>query len=113
MAGRSGVRPAVVPQVQVTAVEDAATQRALDALASAVQDQQARRQRDVVSFNLVVGTNKVSHGLGRPCTGYTVTPTTVSAAFAHALDTTNPHPEREVWITVIGASQEGASVEIF
>ena len=43
MAGRKGARPTVITQVQVSAVEDAATQRALDALTSAVQDLQANR----------------------------------------------------------------------
>jgi hypothetical protein len=99
--------------VQVPAVESASTQRALDALTDAVQTLQGKRERDHLTVDLVVGTNKVQHGLGRACIGYTVTPTYATIAFGHALDTTNPHPEREVWIVVLGSDQPAAVVEVF
>ncbi len=99
--------------VQVPAVEDASTQRALDAVADAVQTLQGKRERDHLTVDLVVGTNKVPHGLGRACIGYTVTPTYATIAFGHALDTSNPNPDREVWIVVLGSDQTAAIVEVF
>ncbi len=113
MAGRKTVATRPVAQVQVPAVDDVATQRALDVLVGAVQSQQTGRQRVTITFDLVVGTNKVRHGLGRSCTGYNVTPTTADATFAHAIDKTNPSPQLEVWITVVGIAQPSATIEVF
>lgn len=113
MAGRRPQRPRATSHLQPTAVEDATTQRALDVVVDAVQDLQDRRERSTHVVNLVVGTNRIVHGLGRPCVGYTVTPTYATIAFGHALDTTNPRPDREVWITVLGSDQTDAIVEVF
>lgn len=113
MAGRHPGRVRPVASVQAPNVDDVVTQQALDKILSALNSQQSLRQRDVVAFDLVVGTNKVRHGLGRACVGYNLTPTSASAAFAHAIDKTNPHPEFEVWITVIGVAQPAATVEVF
>lgn len=103
MAGRHVPRRQVVERVQVPGVDDPSTQRAFDVLKDAVADLQARPQRVPVSASLVVGTNKVKHGLGRALTGYHLTPMS-TVAFTHALDKTNPRPDLEVWITVAGNS---------
>ena len=116
MAGRSprDHRASPVARVQPPAVADSATQRAIDVLAGALQDQQSKRQYDVVqNVDLVVGTNKVTHGLGRACVGYNLTATVADATFAHAIDTDNTHPEREVWITVVGVDQPAATIEVY
>jgi hypothetical protein len=79
----------------------------------AVQQLQSPRSRDVVTFDLVIGSNHVRHSLGRDVVGYSLTATVADASFAHAIDATNPIPGREVWIDVIGAAQPGARIEVF
>ena len=49
MPGRHAPRPLAVPQVQLPSVDDTATQRALDTLASAVQQLQANRASAALS----------------------------------------------------------------
>lgn len=113
MAGRRVQRIRSVSSMSVVQVEDEATARALDQVGDAVQKLQATRQRDVKTVDLIVGQNRVRHGLGRPAVGYTITPTVADATYADALDVTNPHPELEVWITVVGVAQPDARVEMF
>lgn len=113
MAGRAAAAPRAIQQVQPPSVEDATTQRALDTLAAALQNLQARAQRVPVDVDLVVGTNRVQHDLGRAATGYTLTATVADATFAHCIDKSNPNPDREVWIVVVGVAQPGARVEIY
>lgn len=113
MAARAAQRPRAVSATAQVSVDDPRTQRALDALLATVQRLEALRSRDVVTADLVVGTNKVRHGLGRAVAGYTITPTVANAAFAHRIDTTNPRPELEAWIVIIGAAQPGVTLEIF
>ena len=113
MSARKPLRPQGTTRVQVGRTADQATNRALGVLASAVQKTQETRARYVVRQDLVVGVNKVVHSLGRACAGYTLTPTVASATFAHALDTTNLRPDREVWITVVGVAQPDARIEVF
>lgn len=113
MAGRAIQRPRAVQSLSLPSVGDEATQRALDALDVAIQRLQAGRSRQVVTADLVVGTNEVQHGLGRPAAGYTLVPTVADATFAHAIDDTNPHPEREIWVVVVGVAQPGARLEIW
>lgn len=113
MAGRRAERPRFVSSLGIPAVQDQATQRAFDAVGAAVQRLQAERDRDAVTTDLVIGTNRVRHGLARPAVGFTVTRTAVSAAYADAINLENPHPELEVWIDVIGADQPGARVEVW
>jgi hypothetical protein len=114
MAGRRPIRLRSVSVLSTIQVEDEATQRALEATAAAVQSLQASRSRDAIIVDLVVGTNKVRHGLGRAVTGYTLTPTVLDATFAHALVAAgNQRPELEIWIGVIGAAQPNARVEVW
>jgi hypothetical protein len=102
-----------VAVLSVANVEDKPTQRALEQTKDAVQALQSVRKRDVVMVDLVVGTNIIRHGLGRDVTGYTLVPTVADATFAHALDETNPNPQREVWILVVGVAQPRARLEVW
>ena len=113
MAGRVAQRPKPAPVLSLAGVDDPATARALQQTHTAVQALQAQRSRDFKVVNLVVGTNRVRHGLGRPVLGYTITPTFCTIAFGHALNLENPHPELEVWIDVVGSDQDQARVEVF
>lgn len=112
MAGRRSIVPRAVPAMTLPQVADENTQRALQQIAEAIAKLQTGRDRDVVLVDLVVGQNRIRHGLGRAARCYTITPTVADATFAHALDVTNPHPELEVWITVIGVAQPDAAVEV-
>lgn len=113
MAGRRAERPASVAAVEAITVEDPTVDRALSAVRDAVGKLQTVRSRFVTTVDLIVGRNRVQHSLGRPCIGYCLTPTVADATFAHAIDLTNPHPDLEVWITVVGVAQLGARVEAF
>jgi hypothetical protein len=93
-----------------TGVKDRATATALGSIGRAVQGLQVQRARALVTFDLVVGTNRVPHGLGRAAVGYTITPTVADASFAHCLEEAT---DLEVWINVIGAAQPGAKIEVF
>lgn len=113
MAGRVPQRPRTRSVVSVPTVDDPQTARSLREIEQAVQRLQLVADRDRITADLVIGTNKVRHGLGRDVFGFTVTPTVVSAAFAFALDTANPNPRLEVWITVVGAAQPQAKIEVW
>jgi len=113
MAGRRPNTLRSVPQILAPSVEDPETARAFDTVSDAVRELQTKRQRDTISTNLVIGANKVRHGLGRACAGYTVTCSVATIAFAHALNTTNPRPDLEVWIDVVGSDMPDALVEVF
>lgn len=113
MAARKPIAPRALERVQVPRVDDSATNRALGVVSAAVQKVQSTRQRYATTSDLVVGTNKVQHSLGRACNGYSLTPTVADATFAHAINTSNPHPELEVWITVVGVAQPDARIEVY
>jgi hypothetical protein len=113
MAARRPKAMRAVSRAPFVKVDDPKIDRALDGLRGAVHEIQEQRSRDVVQVDLVIGTNKVRHGLGRAAMGYSLTPTVASAAFAHAIDRTNPRPEAECWIEVIGTAQPGAVVEVW
>lgn len=113
MAGRRPAPPRASQSLSVPPVEDKQTMRAFKAVEQAVQQLQTPRSRDVVIYSLEIGSNHVRHSLGREVLGYTITATVADAAFAHALDTSNPISDREVWIDVIGAAQPGARIEVF
>lgn len=113
MAGRKvrAIRP--VSAIQVTAVEDEATQRAIDVLTVAIDDARSRPRVVIEDVDLAIGTNKIPHGLGRRVVGCHVTPTTASAAFAYAIDKTNPRPDLEIWLAVVGTVQSRCVVEVW
>lgn len=113
MAGRKSTAPRAALSLSIPPVEDKQAARALKAVEQAVQQLQEPRSRAVLNVDLVIGSNHVQHALGRAVLGYAITPTVADATFAHALDTANPRPDREVWISVIGAAQPGARIEVF
>lgn len=113
MAGRKSQPPRASIALSTPPVDDKQVSRALAQIDQAVQELQAAPARDVLIVDLVVGSNHIRHSLGRAVQGYSLTPTVADAAFAHALDTANPRPDREVWISVIGAAQPGARIEVF
>lgn len=109
-------RPKTIRPVSTTLipfVDDPKISRAFDVVSNAVQDLQAQRQRDLVTADLVVGTNRVRHGLARAVVGYTITPSVATIAFAHALAAGNPHPELEVWIDVVGSDMPATKIEVY
>lgn len=110
MAGRktNGIRPSAY--VQTPSVKDSDSQRAFDALTDAVQALQTQRQRVPVIYDLVVGTNRVTTGLGRRAQGCTLTPTVTDAMFAWSFAVDD---DRTVIITVIGAAQPACPLEIW
>ena len=113
MAGRRARRPGGVDRTPAIRVDDTQTDRALQQIRQTLERLESARKRDVVEVDLVVGTNKVRHGLGRPVAGYTITPTVADATFAHRIDRENPRPDLEVWIVVINAAQPNAIVEVY
>lgn len=113
MAGRRARPPRGKERTPAIEVKDEQTDRALTQIRLHLDKLDAARKRDVIEFDLVIGTNKVPHGLGRAAVGYTITPSVASAAFAHALNRDNPRPDLSVWIDVVGADQPNAIVEAF
>lgn len=108
------VRPQQRQQLQTGTLLDAdpaKMSRHLGDLVVAV-DAQARRTTDRVrvTVDLVVGDNRVAHGLGRAALGATVTPTVADASFAWAL---TGGDARQAVITVIGVPQAKATVELY
>jgi hypothetical protein len=107
-------RPQQRQQLQTGTLIDAdpaKVSRHLSDLVTAV-DATARRTADrtVVTADLVVGDNRIAHGLGRPARGATVTPTVADASFAWAL---TGGDTKQAVITVIGVAQSKATVELF
>jgi hypothetical protein len=113
MAGRRARPPRGKERTPAIEVKDEQTDRALTQIRLHLDKLDAARKRDVIEFDLVVGTNKVQHGLGRPVAGYTITPTVADATFAHAIDRANPRPDLTVWIVVVGVAQPNALVEVY
>ncbi len=113
MAGRRAQPPRASATLSILPTGDAKVDASLKLVEQAVQALQANASRDLVQADLIVGTNRIAHGLGRAVRGYTVTATAADASFAHALDLSNPHPDREVWITVVGVAQTDAQIEVF
>lgn len=84
------------------------TQRAVDQLQQAAGKLSAPRSVRVV--DLIVGANRINHGLGRKAQGATVAPTVADATFAWSFA---PDGDRVAIITVVGVAQPGATVECF
>jgi hypothetical protein len=107
-------RPQARQQLQTGTLvnaDPASVSRHLSDLATAVQASERRAvDRVRVTVDLVVGDNRIAHGLGRPALGATVTPTTADATFAWAL---TGGDSRQAVITVVGVPQPRASVEIY
>lgn len=93
-----------------SSVADVATDRALGELGVALSRVEARGQRSSTVVDLAIGANRVTHGLGRIPKGANVTPTVADASFAWAMTAAT---DRTVTITVIGAAQPGAGIEVY
>lgn len=113
MAGRKAIAPRAVATMSIPPTGDSKADYALKFVEQSVQALQAERGRAVVAYDLIVGTNRVPHSLGRDARGYTITPSVADATFAHAIDLTNPRPDREIWISVVGVAQPRAQIEVF
>lgn len=112
MAGRRARRPQSVERLTPTDVDDPKTSRAIANVSDAVQALQSRGTFAHVDADLVVGTNVVTHGLGRAVRAVQLTPSVADATFSWAWNRTasNPHPDRQVLIDVIGVAQPNAVV---
>ena len=108
MAGRRPRPPPPVPVLSVNCAEDPRQIQAAVAQVSAVAI-----PRDRLRADLVVGSNHLRHGLRRAVEGFSITATVANASSAYAIDETNPNPELEVWITVIGVAQPRARIEVW
>lgn len=113
MAGRRAKPPGGVERVVSVEVADTQTDRALTRIREAIDRLDRAQKYDVIEFDLVVGTNKIPHGLGRPVAGYSLTPTVADPTFAHAIDRDNPRPDLTVWIEVVGVAQPKAILFVF
>lgn len=97
-------------------VEDPTTERAFLALETDLEplyDSPLAGAR-VFTADLVVGVNRLNHGLGRIPRNVHVTPTTADATWSWAWTTSgNNQPERQIWITTTGVAQAGAVIEVY
>lgn len=102
-------RPAVRDQV---VEHHADTRQSADRMISElarVQQAQAQLARKQLTVDLVVGSNRIAHNLGRKPKHVTLMPTDADAAFAWAVSEIT---ERQLVIVVVGADQPGASLEV-
>lgn len=113
MAGRVAKPPANTASLSIRDDKGGVTDAGDQQVQQAVQDLQRAPRRQALTMDLVVGRNIVRHGLGRTARGYTLVPTVADATFAHAVDASNPRPELEVWINVIGVAQPRAAIEVW
>ena len=67
-------------------------------------------ERKTLTVSLVVGANRVNHGLSGPARGCTVTPTVADATFAWSFAADGA---KQAVITVVGVPQPNATVEVF
>jgi hypothetical protein len=79
--------------------------RAIDDLSQAIG--RLGEGESFTDVDLVVGTNRLNHGLGRRPVALEVMPAAANASFAWGYDpeqADNPHPDRQAWITVTGTA---------
>jgi hypothetical protein len=103
--------PSVTSGGGASASASTATQRALIAV-----EQVANEAGRAPGFraDLIVGLNRVPNPTGRRALAVQVFPTVADGSFCAAYnpDDGNPHPHREVWVTLAGVDQPGAYVVI-
>lgn len=103
-------RPRPRPQVvDYQADKPESAERLMGDLADAISriDTMPRR---AFSADLSVGLNRIVHNLGRKPIGATIMPTVADAAFAWAV---TDRDERTITISIIGAAQPKATIEVF
>jgi hypothetical protein len=116
MAARRPIKPHSVTRVATVRTADPQTNRAIDALSLAVRKTQAERNRYVFRADIVDGTNKFKHSLGRPCEGYTLSMSIDIGTTRHYIDRTNPRPDLEIWIHLFSEDQltlTDTTIEVF
>lgn len=109
-------RPAAVRRFNRPEVPDPTTERALRNIETALDPvmDSPLASLQLITADLVVGVNKIAHGLGRAPRNVRVTPTTADASWAWAWTTAgNALPQRQVWITTVGVAQAGATIEVY
>ena len=111
MPAAKPVRPIARPRVAAPVAGDEASPFAQRQIAETLQRTADQlRDRSVVTFDLKVGANVLTHGLGRKPQGANVSPTVADATFAWALSAGDL---RQATITCIGVPQPGAAVEFY
>ncbi len=110
MPAQRPIRPRTRPMLVAPDVNDSATSRALADVSASVGELERNGTRSRTRFDLVVGDNRITHGLGRVPFGANVTPTVADASFAWALTDAD---ERTAIITVVGVDQPGAPLEFY
>lgn len=108
---RSRPRTRAQLQTGTTINGDATTSRLLSDLGTGIQTlegQAQTRTRRVV--NLVVGANRITHGLGRKCFGVNLSPSVADPTFAWSFAADG---DRVAVVTVVGVAQPGAAVEFY
>lgn len=96
-------------------VTDTSVQRALQDAETALRNEQSNGigPTTVLVADLAVGTNKLNHNLGRKYRFASVMPSVSDATFAWSIDNTNPVPELQLWIDVVGVAQPACTVWMF
>jgi hypothetical protein len=70
----------------------------------------SRRPRNAITVDLIIGDNRINHGLGVIPRGCGITPTVADASFAWAI---TARDDRQAIITVVGIAQPGATAEFY
>jgi len=70
----------------------------------------SQHERNILVVDLVVGANRINHGLSAAARGATLTPTVADASFAWSFAASG---DKQVVITVVGVNQPKAIVEVF
>lgn len=107
MPARRPIPAKPVQRVQSVGVSDGPTSRALDKLAAAVQETQAKATSQVVDADLAIGSNIVRHALGRRPRFVTVMATATGASWA-----VTARDARTVTIAVATAAMPSAAVRV-
>lgn len=110
MPAKKLTKPLPRPQMIQHNVPDIdAAQRAIGVLADQAA-RQALRPWANQTVNLVVGDNRVIHGLGIVPHGCILTPTAADATFAWAMTSRD---DKQAVITVVGVAQTGARLSFY
>lgn len=117
MALRRAQRPRALAKVAPPEGSDPdVLERAVQDLERDLGDVQDARvlTSQVIVANLVVGVNKINHGLGRAPVFATVVPTVADSTWSWAwLRTTATNPKSQVWIECLGIDQTGATILVY
>ena len=87
---------------------DDAKERRMDEIARQVATYPSKH-RARITADLIVGTNRLVHNLGRKPQHVTLMPTTADATFAWCVTSMD---DKQVTITVVGVAQTDASIEV-